>query len=152
MLGHVWTHLLSLMLSCDVWISPVEGALPYAEAPSTLHHCSLQHLLPTCAEYKFHFQTLRRVVFFQWALRPHPSLLWLFTQFFITIKLLDVKVKWGNITWFQNAIKTRFLLTSALPYVFSMLHIALQTDNDELFVFDALFYSLQCQLLSPCLV
>lgn len=38
------------------------------------------------------------------------------------------------------------------PYVFSMLHISLQTDNDELFVFDALFYSLQCQMLSPCLV
>lgn len=72
MSGHVWTRLLSLMLSCDVWISPVEGALPYAEAPSTLHHCCLQHLLPTCAEYKFHFQTLRRVVFFSVGPPPPP--------------------------------------------------------------------------------
>lgn len=73
MSGHVWTCLLSLMLSCDVWISPVEGALPYAEAPSTLLHCCLQHLLPTCAEYKFHFQTLWRAFFSVGPPTPHCS-------------------------------------------------------------------------------
>lgn len=87
-------------------------------------------------------------MFFSFSERPHPSLVRLFTQAFITLKLLDVKVKWGNITWFQNATETRFLFTSSLPYVFFTLNIALQTDDDELFVFNALFYSLQHQMLS----
>lgn len=91
MSGHVWTCVLSLMLSCDVWISPVEGALPYAEAPSTLHHCCLQHLLPTCAEYKFHFQTLWRVVLF--SVGPPPPPLIALIVYTVLYYVQDVKVK-----------------------------------------------------------
>lgn len=88
-------------------------------------------------------------VFFSFSERPAPPpLIGPIVYTGLTLKLLDVKVKWGNITWFQNAKETRFLFTSSLPYVFFTLSIALQTDDDELFAFNVLFYSLQHQMLS----
>lgn len=80
---------MSSLMTCDVWRTPVEGALSYAETASSIHQCGLQHLLPTCAENRF-----QTVLFL--SVGHNPSLLWLFTQAFIILKLLDVEVKRRN--------------------------------------------------------
>lgn len=59
-------------MTCDVGRTPVEGALSYGETSSTVHHGRLQHLLPTCAENKFHFQTLCFFFFF-FSVGPPPQ-------------------------------------------------------------------------------
>lgn len=123
---------MSSLMTCDVWRTPVEGALSYAETASSIHHCGLQHLLPTCAENRF-----QTVLFL--SVGHNPSLLWLFTQAFIILQLLDVEVMRRNHLPFRRQQRQGPSSHHPPPYVFSTLSIALQTDNDELFVFNALF-------------
>lgn len=134
--GHVLTHPLSLTLSCNASVWPVEGAVPYAEALSPLSatagsHTCFPHVF-FCKRRKWAWLSNFVVLFFSlnpvslpvslslkkplsqrqpssWTLLTFPfsplsfclSMLWLLTQVFIILWLLEAKVKWRNITCSQ---------------------------------------------------